>query len=96
MTVNPVGMATFADPSVLLSPVFVMVIVYVTSWLVVTAVGDMFAVKALVFACTSTRAHEAMRISEISMIVTTVSCIFIRSIGIGHLILRLSLNLMNI
>ena len=82
MTVNPVGMATFADPRVLLMPVFVMVTVYVTRWLAVADVGDMVAVKALVFACTFMNAQEGISISEISMLATTALHIFLRSIGI--------------
>ena len=43
-TVNPSGMATLVDPRVL-SPVFVMFIEYVASWLMSTSVGDIVAVN---------------------------------------------------
>ena len=81
MTVNPVGVVTIADPTVVLIPVFVMVIVYETTWFAVAEVGDMVAVKVGVFACTSVNTQNGMTTSEISMLATTASRNFLRSIG---------------
>ena len=43
-TVNPVGIAMFAEPNVL-SPMFVMITEYVTSWLALTCEGNISAVN---------------------------------------------------
>ena len=48
-TVNPVGIATCAEPRVP-SAVFVMVTVYVVIWLMLTSVGDIVAVNEKVLA----------------------------------------------
>ena len=49
-TVNPSGIAIVAEPSVAPSPVLVMFIVYVTSWLTLASAGDIATVNASNFA----------------------------------------------